>query len=391
MKNSETVSGNRDAPPSTEAESVAMLCQGTEVYGIGTIIKLYAAGLPGLSFVALSEGALVDWLRDHGNRVDVVPGLATFWEGGPSLWTIAKMPGIFAQARHDAVKIDAILRPRGICIVHAHWRPQQIIAGFLRRRGYKSVWQINNNMTPRRLWGAGQKLNHVLAKWGADLLLPASDFIANHWHGSGVPMRTIRNAAIPKFAAPNRLPAPPVRAIIAGRLATEKGHHLAVEAVIRVRKAGFDVRLDIYGDPVNANSYADQLRLRVEQNGCTDAIRLLGFNPALRDLHQQYHLGLQCRVNAEPCSLWVCETLVDGLPLVASASGGTPELVADGETGMLFRPGDVDDLSDKLLQMASDLPRLDAMRARAFERGQRLFTFERFRRETLAAYESLIR
>jgi glycosyltransferase involved in cell wall biosynthesis len=366
-----------------------MLCQGTEVYGIGTIIKLYAAAWPELSFVALSEGALVDWLRERGNRVDVVSGLATFWEGGPSLWTIAKMPGVLAQARQDAARIDALLRPRGIRLVHAHWRPQQIIAGFMRRHGYASVWQINNNMSPRRLFGAGRWLNHRLAKWGADLLLPASDFIGAHWAGCGVPMRTIRNAAMPQFAAPNHLATRPVRAIIAGRLVQEKGHHLAVEAVIRARQAGADLQLDVYGDPLVDNPYADEIRSRVTAAGCTEEIRFLGFSPQMRELHQQYHLGLQCRINPEPCSVWVCETLVDGLPLVASASGGTAELVADGETGLLFRAGDADDLTEKLLEIVTDPERLDGMRSRAFERGQRRFRLDRFARETLAAYESL--
>jgi glycosyltransferase involved in cell wall biosynthesis len=370
---------------------VAMLCQGTEVYGIGTIIKLYAIAWPELSFVALGDGAIVDWLHKNGNRVDVVPGLAAFWEGGPSLWTIAKMPVVLGQARRDAARIDAILRPRGVHIVHAHWRPQQIIAGFLRNRGYKSVWQINNNMNPRRLWGAGQKLNHRLAKWGADLLLPASDYIGAHWKGCGVPMRTIRNAAIPQFAAPNHPATSPVRAIIAGRLAWEKGHHLAVEAVIRTRQAGADVRLDIYGDPLIDNPYVDELRGRVAAAGCGEAVRFLGFCPQVRALHQQYNLGLQCRVNPEPCSLWVCETLVDGLPLVASASGGTPELVADGQTGLLYRAGDIDDLSEKLLDIVKDPERLDQMRVLAFERGRRMFTLDRFTQETLAAYDSLPR
>ena len=43
-------------PNSPSPANVAMLCQGTEVYGIGTIIKLYAEAWPDLSFVALSEG-----------------------------------------------------------------------------------------------------------------------------------------------------------------------------------------------------------------------------------------------------------------------------------------------------------------------------------------------
>ena len=370
-------------------DDVAMLFRGQEIYGIGTILRLYATGMPNISFVGLEEGPMVDWLRGNGNHVDVVPGLGTFHEGGPSLVTIAKMPAVYLKARRDAARIDALLRPRGIRIVHAHWRAQQIIAGLMRNGGYQSVWQINNNMNPRRLLTMGVTLNHRLAKWGADLLLPASDAIANHWDGCGVPSITIRNAAIAKFSEPNVLPEQPVRCLVAGRLEHDKGHHLAVEAVANARKAGLNVRLDIYGGPLENNSYADALRTQIAAAGCQETIRLNGFEPSLRDKHQQYHLGLQCRISSEPCSLWVCETLVDGLPLIASETGGTPELVEDGVTGLLYRGSDTADLSEKLIQLARDPGRLREMRIQAFARGNRCFTLERFIRETMAAYATL--
>jgi glycosyltransferase involved in cell wall biosynthesis len=373
-----------------EPRHVAMLVQGDEVYGIGTIEKLYATAFPQISFVALGEGPFVDWLQANGNSVNVVHGLARFREGGRSLATLLRMPGVLAQARRDAARIDELLRPRGIRIIHAHWRPQQIIAGFLRKRGYQSVWQINNNMNPRRLLGLGVTLNHRLAAWGADLLLPASEFIARNWAGCGVRSITIHNAAIPMFSEPNRLPERPIRCLVAGRLEHLKGHHVAVEAVIHARQAGFDVCLDVFGGPIVDNEYADRLRQRIRGAGCEDTIRLLGFQHDLRQRHQQYHLGLQCRIDPEPCSLWVCETLVDGLPLLASATGGTPELIEDGPTGLLYRPGDVGDLADKLLSVIRDPARLREMRTLAFARGNRLFTLDRFASQSLAAYESLV-
>lgn len=371
-------------------ERVAMLCNGDEVYGIGTILKLYAQGWPKALFIAPMEGPMVDWLRANGNRVEVVDGLAQFHEGGASLVTLLKMPAVLQRARQMANRIDELVRPQGIRIIHSQWRAQQIVGGFLRKRGYQSVWQINNTMNRQRLYGLGQKLSHRLAKWGADMLLPASDAIGDNWQGCGVPMITIRNAAVPLYAQPNELPESPIRCLVAGRLEHDKGHHLATEAVIRARQTGADVRLDIFGGPIEGNPYADALRQRIREAGCEDAIRLMGFQSDLRQRHQQYHLGFQCRISPEPCSLWVCETLVDGLPLVASATGGTPELVEDGVTGLLFRGDDVDDLSAKLLVLVRDPARLRAMRRKAFERGQNKFTLKRFLSETQEAYARIL-
>ncbi len=365
-----------------------MLCHGDEMYGIGTIQKLYAQSVTGLRFVCLGRGRMFDWLRQNGHRVDLAEGLARFTARG-SLTTLMRFPQAVAQARRDAKRIDQLLRPDGVKIIHAHWLPQQLVAGWLRKLGYRSVWQINNNMNPRRLFGLGRTLNHCLARWGADLLLPASDDVARNWRGCGVPIRTIHNAATLEYDCANQPSPGPISCLIAGRITPSKGQHLAVEAVLAARRVGLDVRLDIYGGPLDQNPYADQLRETIGRADARQSIRFMGFCRDLRQRHQDYHLGLQCRVDPEPCSLWVCETLMDGLPLVASATGGTPELVQHGVTGLLFRSNDARDLTDKLIELVKAPSRLVAMRESAFLRGRAHFTVERFVRQTFDAYELL--
>jgi glycosyltransferase involved in cell wall biosynthesis len=368
---------------------VAMLIQGSEVYGIGSIEKLYAEHWPEMTFVCLGSGDMYDWLCQRRARVELVEGLANF-RPRKSLATLMQMLGVLKQARSDAARIHHRLDGRGIRVVHTQWLPQQIIAGFMRRYGYRSVWQINNNTNRKRLGGWGVTLNHRMARWGADMLLPASNYIAANWHGCGVPMRVIHNAAAPLFAAPNKLPEDgPLRCLVAGRLVESKGHHVAVAAVTAARREGCDVTLDIYGGPLDDNPYADALRRTIAAADAESAVRFMGFCHNLRQRHQEYHLGLQCRLDPEPCSLWVCETLVDGLPVLASATGGTPELIADGETGYLYPAGSADELTGRLVELARDRRRLSAMRASAFDRGQRLFTVERFLEETTKAYADL--
>jgi glycosyltransferase involved in cell wall biosynthesis len=374
---------------SFEPRQVSMLVQGSEVYGIGTIEKLYATAWPDLTFVCLGRGALHDWLVERGAVVELVEGLTTF-RARNSFLTLARIARVMALAKRDAMRIHERIAARGIRVVHAHWRPQQLIAGQMRQLGYRTVWQINNNMSRRRLGGLGRWLNHRLARWGANLLLPASDFIAQNWRGCGVPMRTVRNAAAPLFQAPSALPLDgPLRCMVAGRLLADKGHHVAVAAVLAARQAGCDVELDIFGGPLENNRYADQLRQTIRTAGNERQIRLAGFCDDLRQKHRDYHLGLQCRISPEPCSLWVCETLVDGLPLVASATGGTPELVEDGVTGFLFAAGSADELADRIVKLARQRELLAQMRVAAFERGQRHFVVRRFLDETLKAYALL--
>lgn len=367
------------------SSSIAMLCEGTEVYGIGTIQKIYAQSCSDMLFVCMRDGPMLHWLKEHRARVIELPLLASIVAGG-SLSTLLRLPGLLRKAREDVEKADPIFRKEGIRLVHTHWLPQQLLGRSFRSLGYKVAWQINNLISSTRLMGMGQKLNHLFAHRGADVLLPASDFIAHQWAGSGVPMKTVRNAAIPVHTRPSALADSPVRCVVAGRLEESKGHHIAAGAVILARQAGFDVSLDMFGGPVMDNPYAEAILARANSAGAAGAIRALGFVNDLRHRHPQYHIGMQCRIDPEPCSLWVCETLVDGLPLLASANGGTPELVYDGTTGLLYRSGDEKDLADKLIELLKNPQRLAGMRLAAFERGQSMFTPDRFIRETFEAY-----
>jgi 2-deoxystreptamine N-acetyl-D-glucosaminyltransferase/2-deoxystreptamine glucosyltransferase len=64
----------------------------------------------------------------------------------------------------------------------------------------------------------------------------------------------------------------------------------------------------------------------------------------------------------------VLEAMMSGLPVVASATGGVPEVVRDGETGVLVPPGDAAALARALRDLAADRVRRDrlASAARAY-------------------------
>lgn len=367
---------------------IAMLCKGDDAYGVAAVLKLYAQCLPDIQFICLGPGSMFDWLRQNGNHVYLMEGLANF-TATSSVRTLIRLPFALVKARRDATRLHKLFQRLGIRIVHAHWLAQHIIAGHMRSLGYSTVWHIHGNMNSRRMFGLGVRLNHCLARWGADLLIPVSNFIGSKWRGAGVPIQTIHNVANVIFNEPNEAATYPIRCVIAGRLTEDKGHHFALQAVLSARAAGYDVRLDIFGGPLENNSYFDQLKSLAEQSGQQECIRFMGFCTDLRRHHQSYSLGLQCRISPEPCSMWVCETLVDGLPLIAADSGGTPELVDDRVTGILFRSGDVEDLTAKLIKVAADPSGLNAMRRHAFARGQKLFRLERFITQTVEAYSTL--
>jgi glycosyltransferase involved in cell wall biosynthesis len=93
---------------------------------------------------------------------------------------------------------------------------------------------------------------------------------------------------------------------------------------------------------------------------------------------------------SEGLPMSILEAMAAGLPVVASAVGGIPELVVDGETGLLVPPGDAEALADALRKLVTD-PELRrrfgaATRARVEER----FSLAQTRRAHVELYERLL-
>jgi glycosyltransferase involved in cell wall biosynthesis len=82
----------------------------------------------------------------------------------------------------------------------------------------------------------------------------------------------------------------------------------------------------------------------------------------------------------------VLEAMAAGLPVVASDVGGVSELVLDGETGILVRPGDPDRLAEALGGLLSDPDRRRLLGEAGRARAERLFDLGRFRQAHLELY-----
>jgi glycosyltransferase involved in cell wall biosynthesis len=75
---------------------------------------------------------------------------------------------------------------------------------------------------------------------------------------------------------------------------------------------------------------------------------------AMRDFYRGARLLVLPSVNYEMCPLVIAEAMSHGIPVIASRIGGIPELVDDGRTGLLFEPGNADELAAKIRRLWGD-------------------------------------
>jgi glycosyltransferase involved in cell wall biosynthesis len=134
-----------------------------------------------------------------------------------------------------------------------------------------------------------------------------------------------------------------------GRLERAKGVFDLVDAVAALRQTHPDLRLVLAGNDV------DGLGAYAAGRGLADAVQLTGWvgperKRALLDTAAVFVLPSY----AEGSPISLLEAMAAGLPSVATAVGGIPDVVADGVNGMLVEPGNVGMLAAVLRKLLDD-------------------------------------
>jgi glycosyltransferase involved in cell wall biosynthesis len=156
----------------------------------------------------------------------------------------------------------------------------------------------------------------------------------------------------------------------AGRLSPEKGFGVLVDAAVEVLRQRPGVGFVLVGDgPLRA-----EIQSRVEAIGLSDVFRLTGFRNDLDDMFPHFDVFVLPSFT-EGLPNVVLEAFAARVPVVATAVGGTPEVVDEGTNGYLVPPGEPGPLADRIARLLADPADREAMGARGRERVEREFSF----------------
>lgn len=136
-------------------------------------------------------------------------------------------------------------------------------------------------------------------------------------------------------------------------------------------------------------SLRDSLQKRINEQGLSGGVRLLGFREDALSLIQAADIFV-LPSRAEPFGLVLLEAMALGKPVVACAAGGPLEIVEHGVTGLLVAPGEPSAMSEALLQLLTDPIARKKMGESGRRRYEDYFTTEKMSAATLNVYvESL--
>jgi glycosyltransferase involved in cell wall biosynthesis len=170
-----------------------------------------------------------------------------------------------------------------------------------------------------------------------------------------------------------------------GRLHNQKGHRIVLNALPLILPEAPRVRLLFCGEGGEEGS----LRKLTDDLGLTPQVRFLGL------VENAAQILPHIDILVLP-SLWegmphvVLEAMAAGRPVVASRIAGLDELVVDGETGVLFSPGDPRSLAAALLKLIINRELARNMGAAARERVTKHFQLKTTLQETVRLYQQLL-
>lgn len=181
----------------------------------------------------------------------------------------------------------------------------------------------------------------------------------------------------------------PTHAPVVGNVAAlvpHKGQRHLIDAAALVVREVPDARFVIVGEGELREALEHQIRhAHLERH-----VFLAGFRLNPLELTKGFDLFAMSSVSEGMCTALV-DAMAASKAAVATAAGGIPEVLVDGETGFLVPPRDHQAMADRLVTLLKD----DAMRARmgaaALARARERFTVERMVEGTAAVYESALR
>ncbi|GEC41565.1 hypothetical protein EME01_56370 [Sinorhizobium meliloti] len=173
-----------------------------------------------------------------------------------------------------------------------------------------------------------------------------------------------------------------------GTLVDRKRPILFVEAVAALKRLSPETKVAglFFGNALNGLDEA--AKSRAQALGVADCIHFMGF----RYPGEPWIAGLDALLVtavSEPLGRTLVEAMLLGTPVVAADSGGNPEVVEDGRTGMLVRADDPDEFARACLKLFSDAALRDRIVETARSEVRARFSFERHVHAITSVYEEL--
>jgi len=157
---------------------------------------------------------------------------------------------------------------------------------------------------------------------------------------------------------------------IIGRIDPQKGQLFLVKALHALQQKGVSTKLVIVGEPTvndpNSKSYFAEINKYIDEHGLSETIHLRNFTNDVSVFYNAVDI-FALASEGETFGMVTVEAMLSGLPIVATNTAGTPEILNYGELGLLYTPNHIDEFGQKIEQLLQHKDKALEMASKARE------------------------
>ena len=176
-----------------------------------------------------------------------------------------------------------------------------------------------------------------------------------------------------------------------GMLIPWKGQEIFLDAANILKEKIPNLRMMIIGGtPEEFRNYEIELRHRVKDENLKDVVIFTGHQTEMDSIYNGLDIAVSASTSPEPLGTMVIETMVMGRPLIAPAHGGGAEIIDHKKTGLLFTPGNGENLAKAIFNFYTnpDLRKLFGDEAK--RKALRTFSIEEHVKNVQSVYENIL-
>ena len=289
-------------------------------------------------------------------------------------------------------KIANILKDKNIDCIHINGLDSSVGAKVARKLGIPYVWHIRAFIED----DLGKKLCHQNETYklaaGANSVIGISKDIKEKFEKEFGRSVTVVYNGIPQemYDIPNHeiMTGQKIKMLLAGRISEQKGQMIAVKAVEILKSEGLDnITLTLIGQG-ETKEYLQLVKNYISEHGLKNCIQVLEHTDNLLEIRKQHDVGLTCS-QREAFGRVTIENMMAGLLAIGANSGGTPEIITDGEDGLLYQVDNPQSLADVIKRSISDIGKSKAIAEKGYEHSIGKFSIKRVVDEVVSIYDSL--
>jgi glycosyltransferase involved in cell wall biosynthesis len=283
--------------------------------------------------------------------------------------------------------IARVMREQQVDLVHTTMYPATLyVAAAIRQVGGRQIWHEHNI---KRIHAVNRRIYRWVSRTCARVIGP-SNAVMSPLLDAGIArdkVETLYNGINLADFDRNRVDRQRLRAELGltdtqpaiglfGQMLPRKGHATLIDAAPAIRRAHPDARFFFVGALENP-PYQDELRRLLRERGQESAFTFTGWRNDVPALMASMDVIVVPTLTPEPAALSLMEAMALQRPLIASRTGGTAELVVDGETGLLFEPGDTPTLVRHVTSLLADPALASRLGAAGRARMESCFSLDR--------------